>query len=177
MRTLLYVTIAGGGIYILLKLTIFYYRPVAMRKAFEEIQGQYDKLLSIYNTELNTAIKNLQEWQSGNASKIMQMATDEHNLIENVTEAKKRKEHEVEIYYRYLKLKERFVYDRKKLAEAILSYDRCLSLKLEQISAGDRYVSMLEGNAITMDKFIESGNEMRIAIQESERRLDVLLGA
>ena len=176
LRSFLLFFLAVGGAYAILKLAINIYRPFAMEKVAEEIQGQYDKLQSILEADLKRAGEDLQHWRSGDRDKVSRMFVDEEKLIQSVKDANESKEHEVEVYEKYVRLRERFVYDRKKLAEALLGYKRYLYLRLKHIADASLYISMLDCDGMTFEECDKAANESRIAIQESERRLDVLLG-
>jgi hypothetical protein len=160
-------------LYILARIGRYLYKPYALKKIMEDNDNKYEMLLSILRSRIESTVNDLEKWKSGERASFVLSSEDE--LKKAIGDAHDEKEHFVNVNEKYIRLKERYINDRKTLTEAILSYNRHLQLRLKLNSDAELYTKLLELDGITFDEWIAKGNETKIMIEESERRLDVLL--
>jgi hypothetical protein len=173
LEILIILVLAGFVIYLLFKLGLYIYRPFFLQKTISNIEAQYNKLLAILNKRIDMEVENYNKWKSGD--KVILTLRNEDELKDSIDEAMASKKHEQEVNEKFLRLRERSIGNYKKLGDAIFWYKRYLSLRLNQFENATIYSNTLTGGVVTLDEFMASANEHRIAIEESERRLDALL--
>ncbi len=175
MEILIIVFMAGLAAYFLFKVGLYLYRPFLLRKMLFDIEAQYNNLLVTLNKEINTKEEDYKNWKSG--KQLALLSTSEDELTQRIRDAIESKKHEQEVNEKFIRLRERSIGNYKKLAEAILWYKRYLSLKKRQSDHAQIYTGALSLGGMTFDEFVAAANEDRIAIEESERRLDILLNS
>ena len=174
MKILIIVVLSGIVIYFLFKICLYFYRPFLLEKMILELQTQYDQLLIIIDKSTEEAAEQYKNIQSGDRISIL--ANSEDDLKGNLEKEIASKKHIQEVNNKFIRLRERFIGDYKKLSEAIVAYRRFLNMRANQYKNAEIYSRALGIGSMSFDEFIASANEDRIAIEESERRLDVLLG-
>jgi hypothetical protein len=122
LKLLLFFVIAGVSVYLLLKLCLYLYRPFFLSKTFREIDDMYSKLVAEVENDVNAAIEDYSKWQSGD--KVLRTMRTKEEIIKSVDTAKGAKAHEEELHEKFLRVRERFIGDTKKLSEAIVAYRR-----------------------------------------------------
>jgi hypothetical protein len=173
VKILLVAVIAGIVIYLLLKLCLYLYRPFFLTKTIREIEQMYDRLLGAVENDLSLAAEELGKWKSGD--RVTRTIHSPDRLMERMNTARAAKAHEEEMHGKFLILRERFVRDSRKLSESIVAYRRYLEVKLRQ-----PHIALLSGNAmiaeaISLDEMKAEPKESMRALEESERKLDILL--
>jgi hypothetical protein len=129
-------------------------------------------------------VENYNKWQSGD--RVISTLKSEDELKDRINVVMASKKHAQEVNEKFIRLRERSIGNYKKLADALFWYKRYLSLRLNQFENAAIYSSALTSEGATfdermtsvneqLDEFMASANEHRIAIEESERRLDALL--
>jgi len=171
LKILIILVLVGFIIYFLFKLGLYIYRPFYLRKTISSIEAQYNRLLAILNKDIDMAVKDYSRWQSGDRVALC----SEDELRKGIDEAMASKKHAQEVNDKFFRLRERYIVDYKKLGDPIFWYKRYLNLRLDQIGKASIYSSALTSGVATIDEFMASANEHRIAIEESEKRLDTLL--
>ena len=174
LKLLLFIVIAGALIYLLFKLFLYLYRPFFLAKTFRKIDQMYNRLLTNADKTIDEWIEGLEAWRSDEvAARIAYHSEDE--LIKNLNDAKEDKTHEEEVYGKFLRCRERFVYDPEKLSESIVTYQRYLNVRLKQIVDAPMIAKALEIQVMSFDEMLSQQNETMIVLEESERKLDMLL--
>ena len=173
MKVLLFIAAAGIVAYLALKLCLYIYRPFFLSKTFREIDGMYNKLLVGIDNDMDTAIEYYSKWQSGD--KVLRALRTEKELINNVDTAKGAKAHEEELHDKFLRVRERFIGDPKKLSEGIVAYRRYLGVKLKQRRDASLFANAVTSEAVSFDEMMAAARETIVVLEENEKKLDVLL--
>lgn len=173
MEMLLIIVLIAMGLYFLTKFALWIYRPFGLAKILCDIQLKYENLLRILEKDVEEAVDGLRKWESGD--RVIRGIRNEKELKEEVSNAYERKTHEQRVNEKFIRLRERFADNPKKLSEAIIAYKRYLELKLKHGGNAFSAVSALTSGAISFDEFQSAANEGKIVIEECERRLDLLL--
>ena len=174
MNILIILVLAGFAIYFLIKVGLLIYRPFYLQKTISNIEAQHNNLLARLKKDIDEAVENYNKWKSGDSVTLM-VFHSEDELKDRINEAMASKKHAQEVNEKFIRLRERFIGNYKKLADAIFWYQRYLTLRLKQFENAAIYLGALNSGVVTFDEFVASANEGRIAIEESERRLDALL--
>lgn len=180
MKILLFSIIIVILVYLLIKLCLYVYRPFFLSKTFTTIEQMYKRVQIAAEKDISLAFEDLKEWRSGDRVVIGLYSEDE--IMERINAAKAAKSHEEEVYDKFLRLKERFILNHDKLSESIIVYQRYLNVRLQQrqmaASAGAyataRAVSFDEARAVSKE-IMTAFKEIKIVLDESERKLDILL--
>src|SRR5208283_6082614 len=130
-------------------------------------------LLADVDKDIGSAEENLKAWRSGD--KVVRDFSSEDDLLKRINDTTAAKAHEKEVHEKFLRLRERFISDPKKLSESIVTYRRYLELKLHQCQGAESSTRALEVGAISFDEWMAEARETMIALEESERKLDALL--
>jgi len=173
LKTLLFIIIAGILVYLLLRLCLYLYRPFFLSKTFREIEQTYNRLLTVAEKDVGSAVENLGKWQSGD--KVIRTMWTEDEIKESINAAKAARAHEEEVYGKFLRLRERFLHNPDKLSESIVTYQRYLNIRLQQRQNAGVAANALTLGAISFDEFVAAAKETKIALEENERKLDILL--
>ena len=173
MNLLLIVVLSGTAIYFLLKIGLYIYRPFLVAKLVRDIQSKYDKLQVMFNKDIELAVENLKQWESGD--KVIKLSYRESELKENIIKANASKIHNQKVNEKFIRLRERFIGNPKSLSDAIASYKRYLEVKLQQKQDAFIFTNALTSGAMTFEEFQASANETMILLDECEKRLDILL--
>lgn len=176
MKSLLLITVAGGVSYFALKLFLCIYRLFFLSKTFQKIEGIYSKLLAGLEKDLNAAIENYSKWQAGDDT--LRRFRAEEEILKDVETAKREKAHEEEVHEKFLRARERFSGDRKRLSEAIAAYQRYLSIKVKQRQNASLFAIAVTSEGASLHDFDEmtaAARETMVALEENERKLDILL--
>lgn len=173
MNVLLSIVGAGIVVYLAAKLCLYIYRPFFLSKTFREIDEMYSKLLVAANNDVDSAIDDYRKWQSGD--EVLKTMHPEEEITRNVDTAMVGKAHEEEVHERFLKLRERFIGDSKKLSESIVAYRRYLGVKLKQRQDASLFANAVISGAVSFDEMTAAAKETMVVLEENERKLDVLL--
>jgi len=173
MKILITLILAGFVIYLIAKICLYIYRPFFISKTLNKMHTQYSKLIAVANKEVERCSNDYEKWKSGD-SVLVDMYSEGQckNAIKGALEWKN---HEQEVYEKFIRLRERSAGNYKKLGETISACMTYLNLreKVSQTRVTD--MQAFSAGAITFAEFEASTNEGRIMIEEGERRLDVLL--
>ena len=169
METFVFIIIAGISAYLLLKLCLYIYRPFFLSKTLAGIEQEYNKLIAAVDKEIAEDLERLEKVQSGEGG------GSEDLITENIKDVKTEKAHQEQVHEKFLRLKERFNRDYGKLSESIAAYQRYLDLKLEQSYNARYFVNAVISGTVSHDEFESSARKMGIALEECERKFDVLL--
>ncbi|MGZ3636095.1 MAG: hypothetical protein ACXWMO_12745 [Syntrophales bacterium] len=173
MKTLLVVVIGGILVYLLLKLCLCLYRPLFLSKTFREIEQMYNRLLDALERDVGTWVETWEEWQYGD--KVVRTQCRENDIMEHINAAKAAKAHEEEVYGKFLRLRERFILNPKKLADSIVAYRRYLQVALQHYQDAMLCASAVTSGAFSFDEMMAARKEIMIIMEENERKLDILL--
>ncbi len=173
MNLVLIIVLSGIVIYFLLKIGLYIYRPFFVAKLISDIQSKYDKLQVMLDKDIELAVENLKKWESEDG--FFRDHSSESELKERIAEAKASKTHGQKVNEKFIRLRERFIGNPKRLSEAILSYKRYLEVKLKQRQAASIFTNAVTSGVITFEEFLASANETMIILDECEKRLDMLL--
>jgi hypothetical protein len=121
-----------------------------------------------------SAIEHLKEFQSGSNMAVLEYGSEDR-LLEDINGAKAVKKHEEEVYWKFHRLRERFITDPLKLSEVISAYQRYLQIRFTQYQDASGYASALSAGVITFDELRADAEKLKIILEENERRLDILL--
>jgi hypothetical protein len=175
LKVLLILVLTGFAVYLLFKLAIYFYRPIFLRKMLFETEDEYRKLLDTLNKEIEAKEEDYTKWKSGTPVAVLSNSEDEFK--QRIQEAMDPKKHEEEVYEKFIRLRERSVGNYKAFGKAILSYKRYLALLARQSEHANIYTGALSVGSTTFEEFSTAAKEDRIAIEESERQLDLLLNS
>ena len=165
-----------GITYIIFRVYVYLSRSSTMKKVAKVIQERHAELQTLLDNDIQSAKEDLRYWKLGSKDKVRRQHASEEELVEAFKNAVEEKHREIKFYEKYVRLRERVFYDRKKLAEVFVAYERYLHLRIKYITDASYYVQMIDVGSMTFEEFKSTTDESRIAIQESERKLDVLLG-
>ena len=165
-----------GITYIIFRVYVYLSRSTTMNKVAKVIQERHAELQILLDNDIQSAKEDLRYWKLGAKDKVRRQHASEEELVEAFKNAVEEKHREIKFYEKYFRLRDRFFYDRKKLAEVFVAYERYLHLRIKHITDASYYVQMLDAGSMTFEEVKSAADESRIAIQESERKLDVLLG-
>ena len=165
-----------GITYIIFRVYVYLSRSSTMKKVAKVIQERHAELQTLLDNDIQSAKEDLRYWKLGAKDKVRRQHASEEELVEAFKNAVEEKHREIKFYEKYVRLRERFFYDRKKLPEIFVAYERYLHLRIKHITDASYYLQMLDAGSIAIEEFKSAADESRIAIQESERKLDVLLG-
>lgn len=167
------VLVGGIALYFLSKIFLAILRPFFLAKNIDEIDTFYNKIKKMFEKEYSEAIEFYKRWDSGDgASKKLH---SEEEMKAHVDHAKVAMDHEQEVYYKFVRLKERFIQKPKELMDVIMIYKRYLKDKLAQHTESQIYSTALINGAMSLSEFEESAKEKRIILEEIERKLDSFL--
>lgn len=181
MNILILIIAIGILIYLLLKFGMYIYRPFYLSKLIKKAEEMYNIALSYTKREIESSIELFKKWESGD--RVARIGCTEKSLRERVESSRLAKNHEEEVYEKFLRLKERFIHktngcgnpDYTKFAETIIIYQRYLEARLKQIQNGSVLANAVTLGAISFDELEASRNEILIILEENERKLDKLL--
>jgi hypothetical protein len=149
-----------------------------LQNAFREIDEQYTKVLRLAERDVESTIEYYNNWVSENSS----FPSTEEEQREQVTRAKKARDHEREINDKFLKLRIRFSNDFKKQAESVAAYRTYLRLRLykedfafQATRVGTTAAMSPEDRLAYHQEQYEEARKLVVALEESEKRLDALL--
>ena len=165
-----------GITYIIFRVYVYLSRSSTINKVAKVIQERHAELQILLDNDIQSAKEDLRYWKLGAKDKVRRLHASEEELVEAFKNAVEVKHREIKFYEKYVRLRERFFYDRKKLPEIFVAYERYLHLRIKHITDASYYLQMLDAGSIAIEEFKSAADESRIAIQESERKLDVLLG-
>jgi hypothetical protein len=173
LKVLLSIVGAGIVVYLAAKLCLYIYRPFFLSKAFRDIDEMYSKLLVAVDNDVNSAIDDYRKWQSGD--EVLKTMRPEEEITRSVDTAKGAKAHEEEVHEKFLRLRERFIGDPKKLSESIVAYRRYLGVKLKQRQDASLFANAVTSGVVSFDEMMAAAKETMVVLEETERKLDVLL--
>jgi len=181
LNILISIIVAGVLIYLLLKFCMHLYRPFYFVKLIKKTEEMYETVLSHTKRDIDSALEHSEKWHSG--AKAQRTAYSEEEINERVKAAQVAKAHEEKVYSKFLRLKERYVQKRDtrgnsdyiKIADLIMTYQRYLEVRLNQMENGSLIVNALTSGAISFEEFEASRNDTLIILEENERKLDRLL--
>lgn len=179
MKLLLIVAIAGIGGYLLFRLLAYLGRPLYLQNAFKQIDEQYTRLLRRAERDLESTIERHDSCRSGSSP----FPATQEELLEQVNSARRARDHEREVNDKFLRLRIRYPNDFRKLADAVAAYRAYLRLRLYKegfppAAAGAGAVadaSPDERLSLHQERY-EEARRLVVALEESEKRLDALLG-
>jgi hypothetical protein len=174
MKIFLIIVIAGFAIYLLLKIALYIYRPFYLATLLREIQSKYDNFMIILNKDIESEVSNLKQWESGD-DVMRRLYNDRGQFQERITKANELKLHEQNNYEKFIRLRERFVSNYEKLAEAIVTYGRYLDIKLKQDEMATAFSMAGASESMSFEERFSIATEFKIASEEWERKLDNLL--
>lgn len=173
MKTLLFIVIAGISVYLLLMLCLYLSRPFFLSKTFREIEQMYNRLLTEAEKCVGLAVENLGKWQSGDNA--IRAIWTEDEIKESINAAKAAKAHEEEVYGKFLRLRERYVLNPKKLSESIVAYRKHLQIRFQHYEDAMLCESAVISGAFSIDEMMAARRKVMIALEKNERKLDILL--
>ena len=173
LKTLLFIVIGGILGYLLFKLCLYLYRPFFLTKTLREMEQKYDRLLTALEKDVGYWVESLEKWQSGDT--VVRTSIRENDVMESINAAKAAKAHEEEVYGKYLRLKERFILNPKKLWESIVAYRRYLRVSLQHHEDAMLCASLVTSEACSFDEMMAARKEIMIILEKDERKLDILL--
>jgi hypothetical protein len=173
LKTLLFIIIAGILVYLLLRLCLYLYRPFFLSKTFREIEQTYNRLLTVAEKDVGSAVENFGKWQSGD--KVIRTMWTEDEIKESINAAKAARAHEEEVYGKFLRLRERYALNPKQLSESIVAYRRYLQVRFQHYENAMLCESAVTSGAFSFDEMMAARKEAMIILEENERKLDILL--
>jgi hypothetical protein len=173
LKTLLFIVIAGISVYLLLMLCLYLSRPFFLSRTFREIEQMYNRLLTEAEKCVASAVESLERWQSGD--KVIRAIWTEDKIKESINAAKAAKVHEEEVYGKFLRLRERYVLNPKKLSESIVAYRRYLQVRFQHYEDAMLCESAVTSGAFSFDEMMAARKKAMIALEKNERKLDILL--
>ncbi len=173
MKLLLVIVIIGTLAYLLIKFSLYVYRPFFLSKTFMAIEEMYNRLQIAADKDIDLDVEYLKKWQSGDG--IVKAYSSEDEIMERIKTTRAAKTHEEEVYGKFLRLRERFLHNPDKLSESIVTYQRYLNIRLQQRQNAGVAANALTLGAISFDEFVAAAKETKIALEENERKLDILL--
>lgn len=173
MKVLIFIVGAGIVVYVALKLCLYIYRPFFLSKTFREIDDKYSKLLAAVDNDMDSAIEDYRKWQSGDD--VLKTMRTEEEITKSVDNAKGVKSHEEEVHEKFLRLRERFIGNPKKLSESIVVYRRYLDVKLKQRQDASSFANAVTSGAVSFDEMMATAKETMVVLEEDERKLNILL--
>ena len=173
MKTLLVIVIAGILVYPFLKLCLYLYRPFFLTRTFREIEKIYNRLLTAAEKDVGSWVDTWEEWQSGD--KVVRTMYRENDIMEHINAAKAAKAHEEEVYGKFLRLRERFILNPKKLSASIVAYRRYLQVRLQHHEDAILCACAVTAGAFSFDDMMVARKKIMIIMKENERKLDILL--
>jgi len=173
LKVPLFIVIAGISAYLVLKLCLYIYRPFFLSKAFREIDEMYNNLLATLDNDVGSAIDDYSKWRSRN--EVVKTFRTEEEIAESVNTAKRAKAHEEEVHEKFLRLRERFIGDPKKLSESIVAYRRYLGVKLKQYQDATVFANAGISGAVSFDEMMAAARETMVILEENEKKMDILL--
>ena len=173
MKSLLFTVAAGIVAYFVFKLCLYIYRPFFLSNTFREIDDIYNNLLASVDRDVNSAFENYRKWQSGDI--VLRDLCTEEEIVKSVDTAKRTKAHEEELHEKFLRVKERFIGDPKKLSEGIVAYRRYLGVKLKQSQDALLLTNAVTSGAVNFEEMVGAARETMVVLEEIERKLDILL--
>jgi hypothetical protein len=173
LKVLLIIIGSGIVMYLALKLCLYIYRPFLLSKPFREIDEIYGRLLAAVDNDVDLANEDYRKWQSGD--KVLKIMRPKEEITKSVDSAKEAKAHEEEVHDKFLRLRERFIGDPKKLSESIVAYRRYLGAKLKQRQDASIFANAVTSGAVSFDDMVAAAKETMVVLEENERELDVLL--
>ena len=173
MEQLIFIIIIIILAYLVLKLTLHLSRPFFFYRTFRDIDQMYNKLLSAVKNDIDSYADKLKKWQSNEDDIRKHFSEDE--LIKEMNKVKAAKSHEEEIYQKFLRCKKSFSPDSDKFSEAIELYIKYLKVRLKMRSGAIMIANSSTSGAMTSDNFEAAKKESTIILEETERKLDMLL--
>jgi hypothetical protein len=173
VKVLLFIIGAGIVVYLALKLCLYIYRPFFLSKTFREIDEMHSKLLAAVDDDLDSAIEDYRKWQGGD--KVLKTERTEEEITKSIDTAKGSKAHEEELHEKFLRLRERFIGNPKKLSESIVVYRRYLDVKLKQLQDASSFANAVTSGAVSFDEMMATAKETMVVLEENERKLNIIL--
>jgi len=173
MQFITIIAIVGIVLYFLVKLGLILLRPFFLSKLLNEIEELYKKTQSVLTKDVKETTENLNKWHA--QDKVVQIHSSKEDLEARIQEKQKTQEHCQAIHEKFLRLKERFIHNPSKLADAIVIYKRYLEMKLLQNQSAHAHTLALTSGSVTFDEFQSSARESMIALDEIEKKIDNLL--
>jgi hypothetical protein len=173
LKTLLFIVIAGILAYLLFNLCLYLYRPFFLSKTFREIEQMYNRLLTALEKDVGSWVETLEEWHSGD--EVIRTEHRENEILESINAAKATKAHEEEVYGKFLRLRERFVLNPKKLSASIVAYRSYLQVRLQHHEDAMLCACAVTAGAFSFDDMMAARKKIMIIMKENERKLDILL--
>jgi hypothetical protein len=173
LKILLFIVTAGVVAYLVLKFCLYVYHQFFLSKTFRRIEDMYSSLLIAVDNDVNSAVENYRDWQSGD--KVLKDIRSEEEIIKSVDTAREAKIHEEKVHEKFLRLRERFIGDPKKLSESIVAYRRYLRIKLKQRQDASLFANAVTSGAVGFDEMVAAANKTMVVLEEIERKLDMLL--
>ncbi len=118
MTILLYVVLALVGMYLLVKIGLFFYRPIVINKAMLEIKDGFARAMKAHDEEINRWMKHLENYREGKDAETVHFSSEDE-ISKRIKDAADAKEHERDVYEKFVKLRERSLNDKNKFAEAM----------------------------------------------------------
>jgi hypothetical protein len=126
------------------------------------------------NKDIESEVENLRKWKAGDAV-TRRVYLEDSELQARIAKANESTIHERELYDKFIRLRERFIGNYKRLAELIVLYSRYLDMKFKQDQMASAFSRAGVSDVMTFEERFSSANEIKISIEECERKLDLLL--
>jgi hypothetical protein len=173
LKTLLFIVIAVTLAYLLFKLCLYLYRPFFFSRTFREIEQMHNRLLTDAEKDVGTWVETLGKWQSGD--EVIRKQYSEDEIMESINAAKAAKAHEEEVYGKFLRLRERYALNPKKLSESIVAYRGYLEVRFQHHQDEMLCASAVTSGAFSFDEMMAARKKTMMVLEENERKLDILL--
>jgi hypothetical protein len=148
-------------------------RPFFVAKFLREIDMLYTNTKLISAKDLDGAIENLRKWRAND--RVIRTYSSEEKCQSCIKDAQAADRHEQEVHEKFIRLKERFIQNPKKLADSILNYKIYLEIKLKRHHQIETIVQVVTRGGMTVEESMPIAQKTKIALEEAERRIDVLL--
>jgi hypothetical protein len=133
----------------------------------------YNRLLTVAEEDVGSTVETLGKWQSGD--KVTMTEHNEDEIMESINAAKAEKAHEEEVYGKFLRLRERYALNPKKLSESIVAYRGYLEDRFQHYQDEMLCASAATSGAFSFDEMMAARKKAMIVLEENERKLDILL--
>lgn len=169
MKIILYVVGICLGLYFLAEFILRMLRPYFLNKYLIKVEEKYAKVKKKLKKDVDESVDNLNNYENNVFFKIISTRDDVENSLKM---AKENLSYMVGLNEKFIKLKEKFVLNNKKLAEAIVLYDRFFQL-YESRNAYCYLFYMNTGESSEEKR--ESLNEMNARLEQAEKNIEKLL--
>jgi hypothetical protein len=173
VKLLLVIVIIGTLAYLLIKFSLYVYRPFFLSKTFMAIEEMYNRLQIAADKDIDLDVEYLKKWQSGDG--IVKAYSSEDEIMERIKTTRAAKTHEEEVYGKFLRLRERYALNPKQLSESIVAYRRYLQVRFQHYENAMLCESAVTSGAFSFDEMMAARKEAMIILEENERKLDILL--